>query len=188
MKTGYFTDAPRGLRVRNLLSLVALAASIMGGAAIAGDVPDSEWRVLIVAANDPADRLVPPPLPGPGDELPSISESTDQVAVVAQADDAPIEIRYANQPVTINGMTYDAVYRSIPYSYTEYLANPGYRHEATMEVLFGQLRPTTIHKHYQPQPIVNVLPSPYQPYVFSHCDYLHYRAPAFRLLNPGYCW
>jgi hypothetical protein len=188
MNTGYFTDAPRALRVRHLLSLAALAAPFVSGAVFAADVSDTEWHVLIVAANDPVDRLVPPPLPGPGDEFSATTDAAEQVAVVAQADDAPVEIRYGNQPITINGMTYDAVYRSIPYSYTEYLANPGYRHEATMEILFGQLRPTTIHKQYQPQPIVNVLPSPYQPYVFSHCDYLHYRAPAFRLLNPGYCW
>jgi hypothetical protein len=185
MKTGYFTDALRKLRVRNVLSLVALAAPLLGSAAFAGDTPDSEWRVLIVAANDPADRLVPPPVP---DEPPSATGIEEPLAAVVQDDAGPVEIRYGDQPVTVNGLTYDAVYRSIPYSYTEYLANPGYRHEATMEVLFGQLRPTTVHKQYQPQPIVNVLPSPYQPYIYSHCDYLHYRAPAFRLLNPGYCW
>ena len=38
------------------------------------------------------------------------------------------------------------MYGSIPYSQAEYIANPSYRHEATMEILFGELRPTTIVK------------------------------------------
>ena len=36
---------------------------------------------------------------------------------------------------------YRRVYASIPFSRTEYNANPGYRHEATMELMIGQLRP-----------------------------------------------
>ncbi len=45
--------------------------------------------------------------------------------------------------------TYEAIYRSIPFSRAEYLANPSYRHEATMEMMMGQLRPTVIHKTYR---------------------------------------
>ena len=41
---------------------------------------------------------------------------------------------------------YTQVYNAIPFSRAEYEANPGYRHEATMEFLFGQLRPTVIHR------------------------------------------
>ena len=36
---------------------------------------------------------------------------------------------------------YRRVYASIPFSRAEYDAYPGYRHEATMELLLGQLRP-----------------------------------------------
>lgn len=42
---------------------------------------------------------------------------------------------------------YYEVYQSIPYLCSEYQANPAYRHEATMEILFGKLRPMTIVKH-----------------------------------------
>lgn len=188
MKTRSFSDAFRTLPVRRVLWLTAVTVPLAGGALVAGDIPDSEWRVLIVASNDPADRLVPQPLPGPDDAAAEPVTDGETVAYLAQDADDEVLITPAGSPVPVNGRTYEEVYRSVPYSYTEYLANPGYRHEATMEILFGQLRPTTIHKHYEPQPIVNVLPNPYQPYVYSHYDCLHYRAPAFRLLNPGYCW
>lgn len=49
--------------------------------------------------------------------------------------------------------SYMEIYASIPFIRTEYLANPGYRHEATMEIMFGQLRPTVINKT-APQPVV----------------------------------
>lgn len=45
---------------------------------------------------------------------------------------------------------YKRIYDAIPFSRTEYEANPSYRHETAMEILFGELRPMTIHK-YQPQ-------------------------------------
>ncbi len=59
---------------------------------------------------------------------------------------------------------YEAVYKSIPYSRAEYLANPAYRHEATMEILFGELRPTVIHKQDKPQRVYN------QPQIYNAPD------------------
>ena len=41
---------------------------------------------------------------------------------------------------TVNPAAYIEVYNSIPFSRAEYRANPGYRHQATMELLFGQMR------------------------------------------------
>jgi hypothetical protein len=46
--------------------------------------------------------------------------------------------------------TYAEVYNSIPFSRTEYLANQDYRHEATLEILFGQLRPKTVVRSAAP--------------------------------------
>jgi len=46
--------------------------------------------------------------------------------------------------------SYADVYRSIPFSRAEYLANPSYRHDAAMEILFGKLRPTTIIRNATP--------------------------------------
>jgi hypothetical protein len=57
-----------------------------------------------------------------------------------------------------------------------------------MEILFGQLRPMTIVKEQASEPIINELPSPYQPYRYSHSERWQYHAPAFRLLDPGCCF
>ena len=51
--------------------------------------------------------------------------------------------------ITINGLTYAEVYDSIPYHRSEGLANPSYRHDATMEILFGELRDMTIVRNQQ---------------------------------------
>ena len=40
-----------------------------------------------------------------------------------------------------------------------------------MEILFGQLRPTTVNKNYQPQVIDNVQYGPYQPYRYAEWDF-----------------
>ena len=47
-------------------------------------------------------------------------------------------------------MSYTDAYESIPYSRTEYEANPSYRQEAAMELMFRTLRPTTIVKQNTP--------------------------------------
>ena len=93
----------------------------------------------------------------------------------------------ATSSAVVKGRSYEDVYRSIPYNYTEYLANPGYRHDAAMEILFGELRPTTIVRQYEPQVIQNLPPMEYQPYRWSHSERWQYRAPDFRLLDPGCC-
>ena len=41
---------------------------------------------------------------------------------------------------------YRDIYNSIPFSRAEYNANPSYRHDATMEFLFNQMRPTVIQR------------------------------------------
>ncbi|MBM4077261.1 MAG: hypothetical protein FJ267_16640 [Planctomycetes bacterium] len=44
------------------------------------------------------------------------------------------------------GQLYTRIYNSIPFSRAEYDANPSYIHDSTMEILFGQMRPTVIHR------------------------------------------
>ena len=43
-----------------------------------------------------------------------------------------------------NGLTYEQAYNAIPFNRAEYDANPSYRHDSAMELLFDQMRPTTI--------------------------------------------
>lgn len=52
----------------------------------------------------------------------------------------------------IDPTEYARIYKSIPFNRTEYSANPSYRHDATMEILFGKMRETTIVRHVNPQP------------------------------------
>jgi len=81
----------------------------------------------------------------------------------------------------INGRTYREVYAAVPYSYTEYLANPAYRHEAAMEILFGEMRPMTVHKEYTPQVVPEpVAASPYRPFLFAHPEQWIYRYTDYR--------
>lgn len=77
---------------------------------------------------------------------------------------------------------YLEVYASIPFFRSEYVANPSYRHEATMEILFGQLRPTVVHK-YQPRAADYVTPdiNYVQPYSF----YRHGRRYNYNFWYPG---
>ncbi len=62
------------------------------------------------------------------------------------------------RPLSLSPGDYQQVYDSIPYSRAEYLANPAYRHEATMEILFGEMRPTVVHKQDTPRRIYNLPP------------------------------
>lgn len=44
---------------------------------------------------------------------------------------------------------YRDIYFSIPFNRAEYNAYPSYRHDATMELLFNQMRPTVIQRGTQ---------------------------------------
>ena len=63
-------------------------------------------------------------------------------------------------------MTYIQAYNSIPFSRSEYEANPSYRHDAALELMFGQMRPTSIVKQ-------NV------PYFSRYPDFWRQRYPVF---------
>ncbi len=98
--------------------------------------------------------------------------------------------RIVTQPESpVPGKSYESVYNSIPYSRAEYLANPAYRHEATMEMLFGHLRPTTIHKHDTPRRIYNLPQIHEDPRPIAPAMPLSWYSPYFgpgRYYAPGY--
>lgn len=84
-----------------------------------------------------------------------------------------------------NGRTYQEVYNSIPYRRSEHLANPSYRHDATMEILFGQLRPTVIHRTQPSAPPVTAPPvSPLRPYLLTNGSIWRYSPPLLRYIYP----
>ncbi len=80
-------------------------------------------------------------------------------------------IQPARDPLALVGQ-YSDVYDRIPFSRAEYEATPSYRHDATMEFLFGQMRPTVINRgttvirHSQPAMPV-MYPPAYSPYGFN---------------------
>jgi len=47
-------------------------------------------------------------------------------------------------------MTYAQALAQVPFNREDYEANPGYRHDAAMELMFGALRPTMIMRHNIP--------------------------------------
>src|SRR5205823_3447861 len=56
--------------------------------------------------------------------------------------------REISKPAVVIPQTamYRDVYASIPFNRAEYNAYPSYRHDATMEFLFNQMRPTMIQR------------------------------------------
>ncbi|MCA9113624.1 MAG: hypothetical protein KDA79_00960 [Planctomycetaceae bacterium] len=79
----------------------------------------------------------------------------------------------------IRAADYRRAYEAIPFSRAEYEANPSYRHEAAMELLFGQLRPTTIHRVQPAVPprsaALSSAPQLLQPAPFRHYRFGYYR-------------
>lgn len=69
---------------------------------------------------------------------------------------------------------YLQIYNSIPFNRAEYVANPAYRHDATMELLTGQPRPTA---GYTGKTVRNREYTGYRPYLPSSTDYYRYRYP-----------
>lgn len=52
--------------------------------------------------------------------------------------------------IPVPRMTYAQAYAQIPFSRSEYEANPGYRHDAALELMFGVLRPVTVMRQSMP--------------------------------------
>ena len=70
----------------------------------------------------------------------------------------------------IDPADYQRIYNAIPFNRTEFNANPSYRHDAAMEILFGKMRKTVIHRHVQPvQPKrTSVYPNSVRPYQYNN--------------------
>jgi hypothetical protein len=80
------------------------------------------------------------------------------------------------------GRRYAEAYRAVPFNRAEYDANPSYRHEAAMEFVFGQMRPTTIVKQMGPPQTDEPAYNPYRPYLPSTGDLYPWRT--WPLRNP----
>lgn len=116
-----------------------------------------------------------PPVPSGESEVTRLQtqwEYNGEPAVTPVPAEVP-PVAPASVPVTMNmASQYQEIYLSIPFSRVEYNANPSYRHDATMEILFGQMRPTVVYR--TPAPVYNYYDSgsffpqqPYYPYSYG---------------------
>jgi len=116
--------------------------------------------VALVQATEPA---------APPAELPPIPPMQDPAAGVRSAHGVTVSPDVRSS-VELLGLRYAEAYRSIPFNRAEYDANPSYRHEAAMELVFGQMRPTTIVKQMGGPAPEQPVESPYRPYLPSYSD------------------
>jgi hypothetical protein len=104
-------------------------------------------------------------------------QTEDSAAVTgiapAPATQGPVEMSGAAAPGTlVPRMTYVQAMAQIPFNREEYEANPSYRHDAAMELMFGALRPTTIMK-------MNM------PYFSRYPDFFRNRFQIYPYMNQG---
>ena len=88
---------------------------------------------------EPADEKPDPPKPLDAHQA-DVGDPANVVITPGDFAPKPAEIQ-------INGQTYREAYASIPFNRAEYNANPNYRHDAAMELLFQKMRQTVIHRH-----------------------------------------
>lgn len=115
-------------------------------------LPSEPRRLDVVARNEADDKLVPVPA-----DSRSKSDAREQTVeagrcVCDRASQCVCCCANQKDPVRpiFTPAEYREFYNSIPFNRTEYLANRDYRHEATMELLMGQLRPKTVVKFERP--------------------------------------
>lgn len=148
--------------------------------AVAPPANNGEWKILIrpefYKVNDPWEYVRTGQVSWSTPAAPPAPQGTSSAAVAG--DVVPPPMAGAHAPVAAaSGMPcgpsgYKAAYAAVPFSRAEYEANPSYRQEAAMELLFGTLRPTTIMKQNQP-------------YFSRYPDMFRYRHTVYPYLTPG---
>jgi hypothetical protein len=116
---------------------------------------------------------------------------TPEITVVDRAPALPDSPPEGTVPCTTIPATrvrdYRAIYDAIPFSRAEYDANPSYRHDATMEFLFGQLRPTLIQRGNTTVSVQHLDDGglDWSPYVYYGRSgwYAPYPAPGYRVFR-----
>ena len=100
-----------------------------------------------VTPADPAPAVEPP---AESSRQPSSFVSAQQPAAAVGAVENGVQI--VPNPIAVPQVSvYEKIYNAIPFNRTEYLANPSYRHETTMELLTGNQRQIVVHRNYTPR-------------------------------------
>lgn len=145
-------------------------------------IRDDNWKIEIRPANrNRSAGNVKEEAPAPE----SVVAPQPEAPAPAPAPNAAAETKFIGPPeahmVGANPtMTFAEAYKAIPFSRTEYMANPGYRQQAAMELMFGVLRPMTMVQQYAPRPYR--YPDTYQ-FPYSRSDAQHIN---LRTFNSGY--
>lgn len=132
----------------------------------AGPVP----AIPVPAAFDLTAAVPSAPVPSAPDltiESPDESMEIIPAAKLRATEDVPMVMFNAEGspvPSGISESEYRRVYDSIPFSRSEYKANPNYRHDSAMEILTGNARHQTIIQHnFEHKQPVQRIPAPARP-------------------------
>lgn len=149
-----------------LLSAIAVCLPMFELAAVAAEVvkvPEGSgtWVMTISPGRSSAESTGPARNAAPVTTADAVNEERSPIQLAsyqrtvgsadAPARFTPLETALGVPPAIgpvrhVDPDAYFDVYRSIPFVRSEYEANPSYRHEATMEILFGQMRPSVTHR------------------------------------------
>jgi hypothetical protein len=171
---------------QNLLRIAAAACAVAAGlfqllspdSLLAADKVKTGDIVIRPANFDPDDELAYTRQRGELDAGASASAKTwnkaveDSRAAVSGEAPAPADAAGLRPPVSaasgppLGRMSYAEAYAQIPFSRTEYEANPNYRHDAALELMFGTMRPMMISR-------MNM------PYFSRYPDLFRYRFPVY---------
>lgn len=159
-----------------------LIAGVLAALCLPGAAPvlaaDNDGIVIRPANYDPADELAYTRLKGevePGKSANGkywnqpISDLRAAEAGAGPSDNASREGEVPASAASGSSaprMSYAAAYAQIPFSRPEYEANPGYRHDAALELMMGTMRPTTIMRMTMP-------------YFSRYPDLFRYKYPVF---------
>jgi len=169
-------------RLRIAFATCALAAcffQLTGISSLSAADKDKAPKIVIRPANfDPADELAYTRQRGElaagataSGKIWNNPEEDSRAAVSGEAP-APADATGLRPPVSaasgafVPRMTYAEAYAQIPFSRSEYEANPNYRHDAAMELMFGTMRPMMVSR-------MNM------PYFSRYPDLFRYRFPVY---------
>lgn len=177
-----------------LVSLAAVSASFATAQDRSEKVFEFDgWKVTIAPAGPRGELKTPPALAaGQGPVIqPASAQASDPSVVIAPAvfsqtqppqaakeDVPPAPTAGVNRDPVLLAQQYREIYNAIPFLRSEYDANRSYRHDAALEILFGQMRPTVVHRGTVDvkvtTPTVRYIPSPYSKYGMNSFFYPFY--------------
>lgn len=161
--------APLSMRRRPLSwRTLPLSSGVVPASLSAEDLPAGDAAVIEIPAApialEPAAPAAATPLPAPTEPVPAVTPTPTPIAAPAEAATAttPEPRVFAGPPppnyhcgtvspgVNVDPLwlaqQYQAIHDAIPFYRSEYDTNPNYRHDAAMEFLFGQMRPTVVQR------------------------------------------